>query len=36
VLDGMPFVPNEASKRPRIAFVIFTREGDAPDDETSH
>ncbi|MFZ9889218.1 MAG: DUF4177 domain-containing protein [Myxococcota bacterium] len=28
VFDGMTFVPNEASKRPRMAFVIFTREGD--------
>ncbi len=26
VFDGMTFVPNEASKRPRMAFVIFTRE----------
>ena len=24
--DGMTFVPNEASKRPKMAFVIFTRE----------
>jgi hypothetical protein len=34
VFDGMTFVPNEASKRPRMAFVIFTRETDptaAPD-----
>ncbi len=33
--DGMTFVDNEASKRPRMAFVIFTRESqldpDAPD-----
>lgn len=33
VLDGMTFVPNEASKRPRMAFVIFTREADASHDE---
>jgi hypothetical protein len=26
IYDGMTFVPNEASKRPRMAFVIFTRE----------
>ena len=26
VFDGMTFVPNEASKRPRMAFVIDTRE----------
>ena len=29
VYDGMTFVPNEASKRPRMAFVIFTRERDS-------
>ena len=28
VYDGMSFVPNEASKRPRMAFLIFTREVD--------
>jgi len=26
--DGMTFVPNEGSKRPRMAFLIFTREAD--------
>jgi hypothetical protein len=26
--DGMSFVPNEASKRPRMAFVLFTRHRD--------
>ncbi len=31
VYDGMTFVPNEASKRPRMAFVIFTREVDEED-----
>ena len=34
VYDGMSFVPNEGSKRPRMAFVVFTREvddGDAGD-----
>lgn len=30
--DGMTFVPNEASKRPRMAFVIFTREITVDDD----
>jgi hypothetical protein len=30
IFDGMTFVPNEASKRPKMAFVIFTREVDAP------
>lgn len=32
VFDGMTFVPNEASKRPKMAFVIFTREVEAADD----
>lgn len=31
--DGMTFVPNEASKRPRMAFLIFTRTIDLPDGE---
>lgn len=34
VFDGMTFVPNEASKRPKMAFVIFVRDAelrDAPD-----
>jgi hypothetical protein len=26
VFDGLSFVPNEASKRPKMAFVIFVRE----------
>lgn len=34
VYDGMTFVPNEASKRPRMAFVIFTKESDVDDDDT--
>ncbi len=29
--DGISFVPNEASKRPRMAFVIFTKERVDPD-----
>lgn len=33
VFDGMTFVPNEASKRPRMAFVIFTRERTVLPDE---
>ncbi|MCP4499723.1 MAG: DUF4177 domain-containing protein [Deltaproteobacteria bacterium] len=33
VYDGMTFVPNDASKRPRMAFVIFTREKEVPDEE---
>ncbi len=33
VYDGMTFVPNDASKRPRMAFVIFTREKEVADDE---
>ena len=32
VYDGITFVHNEASKRPRMAFLIFTRETDVPDD----
>lgn len=32
VYDGMTFVPNEASKRPRMAFLIFTREADVEDE----
>jgi len=32
VYDGMTFVPNEASKRPRMAFVIFTRVVEVADD----
>jgi hypothetical protein len=31
VYDGMTFVPNDASKRPRMAFVIFTRSVELPD-----
>jgi len=31
--DGMTFVPNEASKRPRMAFIIFTKEVDIEDGE---
>ena len=32
VFDGMTFVPNEASKRPKMAFVIFVRERVEPSD----
>jgi hypothetical protein len=32
IFDGMTFVPNEASKRPRMAFVIFVRERAAADE----
>ena len=31
VYDGMTFVPNDASKRPRMAFVIFTKDVDLQD-----
>lgn len=34
ILDGIHFVPNEASKRPRMAFLVFTKE--RLDDETTH
>lgn len=30
IFDGMTFVPNEASKRPKMAFVIFAREALLP------
>lgn len=33
VYDGMTFVPNEASRRPRMAFVIFTRSVEMVDEE---
>jgi hypothetical protein len=32
VFDGMTFVPNEASKRPKMAFVIFVREREVTDE----
>lgn len=32
IFDGMTFVPNEASKRPKMAFVIFVREVEVADD----
>lgn len=32
VFDGMTFVPNEASKRPKMAFIIFVREVAVADD----
>ena len=32
VFDGMTFVPNEASKRPKMAFVIFVREAEVADE----
>ena len=32
VFDGMTFVPNEASKRPKMAFLIFVRAGGAGDE----
>jgi len=33
VLDGMNFVPNEGSKRPKMAFVVFTRQTEIPTEE---
>jgi hypothetical protein len=35
IYDGMTFVPNEASKRPRMAFVIFTRDIDVEEASSS-
>jgi hypothetical protein len=32
--DGMQFAMREASKRPAMAFMIFTREGEAGTDKT--
>ena len=32
VFEGMNFVPTEASKRPKMAFVIFTRQEEVADD----
>lgn len=29
-LDGIHFVPHEGSKRPRMAFVVFTQERESP------
>ena len=33
LLDGINFVPNEASKRPKMAFVVFTRQEVEADEE---
>ena len=32
IFDGMSFVANEASRRPRMAFLIFVRDAEATDD----
>lgn len=32
LLDGINFVPNEASKRPKMAFVVFCREVELPNE----
>lgn len=32
VFDGMTFVPNDSSKRPKMAFLIFVRDVDVDDD----
>ena len=32
VFDGLSFVPNEASKRPKMAFVIFVRDVEVASD----
>jgi hypothetical protein len=34
IFDGLSFVPTDASRRPKMAFVIFVREADAVDDST--
>jgi len=30
LLDGIRFVTTDASRRPQMAFISFTREGEAP------
>ena len=32
-LDGIRFAMSEASRRPSMAFILFTREGDTPEEE---
>ena len=31
IFDGLSFVPNDASRRPKMAFVIFVRDVEAND-----
>lgn len=33
LLDGIRFAMSEASRRPSMAFILFTREGEALEDE---
>lgn len=33
VFDSFNFVPNEGSKRPKMAFIVFTREVEVPADQ---
>ena len=32
-LDGVRFAMSDASRRPSMAFILFTREGDTPEEE---
>ena len=32
-LDGVRFAMSDASRRPSMAFILFTREGETPEDE---
>jgi len=33
LLDGIRFAMSDASRRPSMAFVLFTRDGDIPEEE---
>ncbi|MCJ7499298.1 DUF4177 domain-containing protein [bacterium] len=33
LLDGIRFAMSDASRRPSMAFILFTREGDTPEEE---
>ena len=32
-LDGVRFAMSDASRRPSMAFILFTREGETPEEE---
>jgi hypothetical protein len=32
-LDGIRFAMSDASRRPSMAFILFTREGEAPEED---
>ena len=33
VFESFNFVPNEGSKRPKMVFIVFTREAEIPDED---